>query len=170
MNLSIESMLHRMCFRALVSWLALAGAAVSGSNLYAAALSPPTAVIVKGETAWTRIEYRSQGSAVSGLQFDLQYDRRMLYIEVSIGSGAAAVGKALTTTVLPNGDLRILIGGFNQTVIGDGGAVDLNIKMSVFASTGPHPLGITNVVGVKPDGTGVSVRRVGQGRITAIPQ
>ena len=69
-----------------------------------------------------------------------------------------------------NNNLRILIGGLNQTVIGDGGAVDLNIKMAVFASTGPHPLSISNVVGVSPDGTAVSARRVGQGRITAILQ
>src|SRR6266516_5630756 len=164
MNLSIESMLHRMCFRALVSCLALCGAAVSSSNLWAAELSPLTTVVVKGETAGTRIEYRSQGSVVSGLQFDLQYDRRVLYIEVSIGSAAAAAGKALATNVLPNGDLRILIFGFNQTVIGNGGVVDLNMKMGEFAPTGPQQLVITNVGGVTPDATGVSVR-AGEGRI-----
>ncbi len=160
---------HRMCLPPpgavrslrwggmLLIGIVLITAGVPSSRLVAAELSIPTVMASAGDRVNASVVYSAQGATVAGLQFDLKYDRSVLTITATAGSATTGAGKSLTTAVLPNGNLRFLIFGFNQNVIADGIVVNLTIQVNPSSSAGPYTLGFFNTSGVAPTGKSVSI-------------
>jgi hypothetical protein len=130
----------------LIASCILAVLCASNARLFASELTIP-----RGGSADDRVnavvEFRAEGTAVSALQFDLRYSAGVLAVTATAGSAATDAGKLLTTTVLANGDLRVLIFGFNQTVISDGVVGSLSIQLRTPSAAGTHTLGLANVSG-----------------------
>jgi len=172
---SAESLADRVCstfpspvrsprqFHSLLVWIVLAAASVLVSSLDAAELSVPTQVAHGGSVVNVSVGYGAKGATVAALEFDLEYDPSALTITAEIGSAATSAGKFLAMNVLSSGQIRFLIFGFNQNVIGDGSVVVLTIQVSANSSVGPHRLDILNALGADPSGQGVPVEtRSGQ--------
>ena len=165
--MSKVSLLTRIGLGAVILWATLSGGA-DGNRLRAAELSFRTTVIPGGSGAKAGVAYRARRSALSALQFDLQYDQNILAVSVAAGDAAVAAGKVLTTVVLPTGNLRVVIFGFNQTVIADGNLADLRIQVSASASPGPYTLRCVNIIAVTPAGEPFSVD-AREGNVVVIP-
>src|SRR5438270_5029948 len=66
------------------------------------------------------VVYRGSGDTIAGFQFDLHYDTESLKVTPSLAPSATNAGKTLSFNVLEDGTLRVLVVGFNETLIGDG--------------------------------------------------
>jgi hypothetical protein len=132
----------------------------TGSKLRAAepVLSIGTVRATEGQTVKTRVQYTANGAEVSAFQFDLHYDHNAIAgISASIGSAGSAAGKTLTSAVLKNGNIRYLVFGFNQTVIGNGDVIDLTITMASEVEPGPYSLQMLNPAASDPNGNSVPI-------------
>ena len=118
-------------------------------------LTLPTEIVrTNGAVINMSVLYASHGASVSGLQFDLQYDRSVLSIGWKAGTATTSANKVLSTNVLQNGDTRYLIAGLNQTIFPDGIVVDLTIHVSPEASAGSYTLRFVNLAATDPFGDG----------------
>jgi hypothetical protein len=117
-----------------------------------ARLALSTAVASAGSSVVAKVQYRALGSEVSALQFDLEYDPSVLTVIPTIGNAAEAADKTLAFAVLSPGHLRAIVFGLNQTVIGDGDIVGLNIQVIAGARVGPQSLAFSTVVFASPEG------------------
>jgi hypothetical protein len=151
-----------------IAWVTVVVAASGANIVHAAELRIPTTVVAAGGSADASITYRSAGAAVAGMQCDLTYDEHILITAVTTGSAGLQAGKMVQTSLLSNGALRILLIGFNQSVIPDGSVMDLKILVSQSADPGTHTLRCDNAVAVTPDADGLEIAVRG-GRIVATP-
>ncbi len=147
---------------------ALALVSLGGSTMHAADLGIPTTVVAAGGSADVSITFRSEGSAVAGLQCDFAHDSNILITSATPGSAALLAGKAVQTALLSDGKLRVMIVGFNQTFVSDGSVVDLTVQVDPFAKPGRYTLRCDNVTGVAPTGEEVEID-VRQGQVIAVP-
>src|SRR6476659_6666349 len=86
---------------------------------FCASLSAPAQVATPGQTLIAALSFASEAQAVSGLQFDLDWDPALalrLFPGAQIGSST----KVLYAVKLPNQALRVMIVGTNQQLIADG--------------------------------------------------
>jgi len=109
-----------------------------------------------GQSAHITVNLTNQGAQIAGLQFDLVYDKTAMSITAATGSAANTAGKFVATNSLSNG-LRVIVTGFNQNLIGDGGVADLTIAISAGAATANYPLAITNTSATDASGTTVAL-------------
>lgn len=136
---------------------------------YGAEISVRNTVVPNGSTRSASMLYKADGAAVSGLQFDIEYDHNVvLALTVTAGEAANSAGKSVVTAQLPNGDLRVVIIGFNQTTIADGVIAVLNVSLSSYAAPGPYHLRLTNVIGVTPSADPILVQ-ARDGQIVGVP-
>jgi hypothetical protein len=151
--------------------MSLGSAAVATAAVGTAELSLPTVKASAGGSVVTSIKLQTEGTEVSALTFDVQYDPSAVAITPVIGSSALAADKVMFYNVLPQPDgtayLRILIFGLNQTAIEDGSLVDLMIEVNPNSPTGAHPLDLVNVSLATPDAQAVPFK-VHSGRIVAV--
>lgn len=154
-----------------LSALMLACTALGSSQKLVAAepeLSIPTVDAKQDQTVKTTVQYRADLAKVSAFQFDLQYDRKVISnISATLGPAAAAAGKTLASAVLSNGNIRYLVFGLNQTVIGDGAVITLKITIAPEAESGAYPLEMLNAVASNPNGIAVPIK-VSSGRVVVI--
>jgi len=148
-------------------FLAVAAVFVTAGPLLAAQVSMPVTQARAGETVESSVQYRAQGAEVAALNFDLAFDDSVLTITPTVGSAAADAGKGLEYTVLPSGNLRVLIFGVNENVIGDGSLIDLTIEVSADSSPGPHVIEFVDATFASPDAEAVPVR-VRSGRVIRV--
>jgi hypothetical protein len=120
-------------------------------------LSIPTNLAAPGQTFRTNVQFDPQGTAVAAIQFDLRYNRNVLTVTPTLGSAAIGAGKTFASAVLPNGDTRFIIFGFNQNTIGSGSIIDLSITVNAHAPTGIYALTFLNALGATPSGQGVAI-------------
>lgn len=122
----------------------------------AADLSLGTAASGPGQPVNLSVTLRTLGANMSGLQFDLSYDKTALGISVVAGSAAEAAGKQVFLGDLPGGK-RVLIIGFNQNLMGDGGVANPTITAGASVPSGSYPLALSNSGGTDPSGQPVSI-------------
>lgn len=153
-------------------WIVVLACANAGSKRLIAAepqLAIPTVDATEDATVKTGIQYTGNGAKVSAFQVDLHYSHQAISaISATIGPAAAAAGKMLTSAVLSNGDIRFLVFGLNQTVIGSGGVINLKITMASEVEPGSYPLEMLNAVASDPNGNSVAVT-VSSGKIVVPP-
>lgn len=119
----------------------------------------PTVTVRPGDTVTTRVEYRAHGTDVSALSFDLACPDGALSIVPTIGREAKDAGKELASTILPNGNVRVLVYGLNDHVIGDGSLVELMIAASADSSPGRRPIRFVDAQFARPSGEAARVRQ-----------
>ena len=141
--------------------LIVASATLAASSKLVAAnpvLSIGTVYAKPGQTVNTSVLYTPNGAEVSAFQFDLHYDRNTLTgISATLGPAATLAGKMLASAVLSNGDIRYLVYGLNQTVIGHGTVVVLTITVATDAAPGTYALQMLNAVASDPKGNEVPI-------------
>lgn len=114
------------------------------------------------------VSFVSQGSSVSAVQFDVQFDNSIFTIGESLGTSGSAVEKQFYVSNVSPASVRYLIVGFNQTVIPDGIAVNLTLNVNSNAASGTYSLSLANVMGADPQGNPVAIAAVA-GTITVEP-
>ena len=124
----------------------------------AAELSIPFATVkTQGASAVLNVHFTPQGANVSAIQFDLLYDTNALTIDAVAGAATAAAGKSLAAGTLPNGTVRFVVLGFNQTTLDTGSLVDLTVRLNSSSADGTYSLKLLNVIAVDPSSAVLNV-------------
>jgi uncharacterized protein (TIGR03437 family) len=147
-------------------------AALTAANC--AELSLPSPAAAPGTSLLLPVRFTSQPSAVTGIQFDLQYDSSALSLSATVGATARNSGKTLYLRDLPLVRPRIshrascrtcrlkrfLIVGLNQNLVVDGTLVNLFASVSSTAPGGTYSLRFLNVVATDSSAHAVTVNAV----------
>ncbi len=112
------------------------------------------AIAKPGDTVDIPIIFRSSTTAVSSMQFDLNFPLGMRITSVDAGPAATAAGKSVQFSVINSGS-RVLAFGLNQTPIGTGTVAILHFAIDVSATPGTKIIQVLNLAGSTPAGTGV---------------
>ena len=86
----------------------------------AAELTIGQGVVGAGKPTTLSVQLASGGDALTGVQFDLEYDATALEVSVEAGPVVAQAGKNLQSNVIQPGKRRVLIIGLNRNAIEDG--------------------------------------------------
>lgn len=130
-----------MRYRNLAILLALAAAG------NAAELSVGSAAATAGQPATLNVTLASRGAALTGLQFDLEYDATALDVSAAAGPAATNAGKGLQSAMVKPGKQRVLVFGLNQNSISDGIVVVLRVSLKDVAEVGEHAIHLSALVG-----------------------
>jgi uncharacterized protein (TIGR03437 family) len=126
-------------------------------SLFASQIVLPNQAVVAGTSILVPVAFASQGSSVSGIQFDVQFDDSAISMGAILGDSATNAGKGLYAVSVVPGTKRLVIVGQNQNAILDGTLVSLFINVSPSASSGVYPLKFSNVVGTDPAGQAIAL-------------
>lgn len=122
-RLGLPFLRRNMRYRNLAILLALAAAG------NAAELSVGSAAATAGQPATLNVTLASRGAALTGLQFDLEYDATALDVSAAAGPAATDAGKGLQSAMVKPGKQRVLVFGLNQNSISDGIVVVLRVSL-----------------------------------------
>ncbi len=136
-------------------WKYLALLVICAARIPAASLSAGIVSGGAGQSVNLSVALQTQGAQISGLQFDISYDKTALTMAVAAGTATSAAGKSLSTNSQATG-VRVLIVGFNQTLIADGSVVNLTIAVAANAA-GSYPLTVSAASGTDPSGQAVAI-------------
>ncbi|HPO14126.1 MAG TPA: cohesin domain-containing protein [Candidatus Hydrogenedentes bacterium] len=96
--------------------------------------------------------------SVAALQFDLLFNGEVLSLpEVTVGAAAAAAGKDLCHNLIQPGQMRVIIAGFNQNIIGDGVVAEAHFSIAEDAPGSVETLSFSGVTLSDPNGQAVPV-------------
>lgn len=140
-------------------WLAAAVLALCGT-VQAATLSVGQASGTAGDLGITLpISLASAaGESVSGIQFDLLFDSSVLSVsQVATGAAADAAGKSASYSVVASGQIRVIIAGLNQNVIGDGVVATASLGIATSAATSTQEVSFSGALLASPSGQAVTV-------------
>jgi len=137
--------------------LALARLLFGATTAFAAQVSLPTQSGASGGTFVSPVVFTSQGSAVSDVQFDIEYDNSALTLTATVGSSASNASKTLYSVNLAPNKKRFLIMGVNQNLISDGSLLNFSITVSPTAPGGSYGLALSNVCGADPSGNAAAI-------------
>lgn len=129
------------CLTIYVSLLAL------NSITYAAEVSVPSLATGPGSSISLSIMFDPQGSSLSGIQFDLQYDNSNMSIVVTPGEATGVSGKSIYLNGISPNRLRFLVAGLNQNVIGAGPLLNLLVNLAPNALAGSYSLVVSGATG-----------------------
>ncbi len=136
------------------AYLLAGGVALAGAEL-----SVTGARLDPGGAAVAEIRFAAQGSKVAAFQVDLHFDAAQLRISTSAGPAATAKEKLVDSAEATPGRRRILLMGFNQTVLDDGVVVSLLIS-SRTGTPGLYSLQLRDAVASDKDGNLVAVATI----------
>jgi hypothetical protein len=139
--------------------LCITGLLASCFALNAAELRIPNTALGPGEEAVAEIRYAAQGSQVAALQLDLNYDAASLRISAVAGPAATAKGKVIASADVAPGRKRILLYGFNQSVVADGVVVSLSVS-AASGAPGSYDLRLTDAIAVDQNGNVVPLATI----------
>lgn len=134
------------------------------------AISVGNSTGIAGLTATVSINLTSGTIGISTLQFDLIPANEISAINpvvITTGVAATIANKSASANVLPNGNVRVLIFGLNQTIIGSGGLAVVQFNIASNATSGSHTIGITGIVSSDSNGNNVPTTGV-TGSITVV--
>jgi uncharacterized protein (TIGR03437 family) len=112
-----------------------------------------------GQSVIAAVSFSSEGHPVTGLQFDLECDPGLslrLFPGTRIGSSV----KTIHSTTLPDGALRVIIVGINQTTIEDGDVLRPVLFVDANAAPGAVGIRITNASATDHHGNQVALDAV----------
>jgi len=119
--------------------------------LNGAELSIPKITLSPGSAAVAEIRYAAQDSQIAALQLDLNYDAANLKISAVAGPAATAVEKVIASAEVAPGRRRILLYGFNQSVLADGVVVSLLVS-ATSGVPGAYDLRLTDAIAANANG------------------
>ena len=143
-----------------------------------AVLSIPDQALRSGDVAIGAISFSSEGQAISGLQFDIEWDAG-IDVQTSVGALVGQSSKTLQQLASSgNRGVRCLIVGMNQNLIPDGEVLRVYLFAAPATAPGTLHLRISNAAAVSTDGQAVAIQSVavnvqvqsGSGSLSLQPQ
>jgi uncharacterized protein (TIGR03437 family) len=123
----------------------------------ATVLTLGSAVVRSGQVTIAALSFASEGQAVSGVQFEIEW-AAPLVIAVAAGGQIRASAKTLYTAMPSRNAQRLLITGLNATEIRDGDLLRCFLSVLPGSTAGTAHVTFKNVVATSPAGDAVSVR------------
>jgi len=120
-------------------------------------VSLPDQVGAASQTVAAAISFAVEGQAISGLQFDLEWDSP-LDVRITVGTRTRASTKLLYTASTGPRGTRCLFIGYDRDTLGDGELLNVFVVIASDAPTGTAMVRFTNAVATSPDGTPVELR------------
>jgi hypothetical protein len=128
------------------------------ASSYGAEVTLDSGTAKSSEPVALNVHLSSSADALTGLQFDLQYDASALDVSVEIGPSADAAGKILQTARTPASGQRILIVGFNQKNLADGVIAILHVSVKDgHGAEGEYPIRVTGLAGTNAKAESIPV-------------
>ena len=118
----------------------------------AAVLSLQDQVGAASQTVVAAISFSAEGQAISGLQFDLEWDAA-LDLRITAGTRTRASSKLLYTASTGPRGTRCLLIGIDRNTLGDGELLNVFVVIAPDAPAGTAMVRFTNAVATSPDGT-----------------
>ena len=122
-----------------------------------AQIALPDQSATPGASILDQVTFASQGSSVSGVQFDVQYDNSALSLGATLAPPVSTSNKTLYAVDLAPNKKRFLIVGLNQSLILDGALINLVVNISPSAPAGTYALALSNVCATDPAGNATQV-------------
>ena len=122
-----------------------------------AQIALPDQSATPGASILDQVTFASQGSSVSGVQFDVQYDDSALSLGATLAPPVSTSNKTLYAVDLAPNKKRFLIIGLNQSLILDGALINLVVNISPSAPAGTYALALSNVCATDPAGNATQV-------------
>jgi uncharacterized protein (TIGR03437 family) len=122
-----------------------------------AQIALPDQSATPGASIQDQVTFASQGSSVSGVQFDVQYDNSALSLGATLATPVSTSGKSLYAVDLAPNKKRFLIIGLNQSLIPEGTLINLVVNISPSAPGGTYALALSNLCGTDPSGNATPV-------------
>lgn len=138
---------------------------VAPSTSFAAQLTISNQVALPGMSIQVPVNLGAQGSTITGMQFDIQFDDAVLSVSATLGNSANSAGKQLYSSNVAVNTLRCVIVGLNQTAIADGSVVNLMVEIAATAGAGVDALNLANVSATDAMGQAIPISAAG-GAIT----
>lgn len=113
-----------------------------------------TSSVIAGNGVDYLVAFGTGSTDVSAFQFDVTLPAGITFNTVTAGPVLTTSGKGVSANMVGNA-LRVLISGLNQTPIGTGLAVTINLRASATLTTGQLPLTMSNVSASDPAGSAV---------------
>jgi hypothetical protein len=122
------------------------------------ALSLSNATGTTGQSLVVPINLAAQGTAApSTFQSDLSFDSsKLTFTAAQAGTQLTAAGKSLSSTVLANGNVRLLAVGINQTVIANGLVANVSFTLSSQFLSGGTTVTLLNCASASALGSALS--------------
>lgn len=130
-----------------LAWVVVTG--TIGAALLSAQLQLPDATLQAGGSAVVPISLQGSTS-ISGVQFDLEYDRAALKVEVISGEAIRSSAKQFYVADVDQRQ-RVLITGENINVFADGMLVFLQVSTDPTTAPNRYPMRVVNMVATSPD-------------------
>ena len=130
-----------MRIRNAVMLLALATAA------NAAELSVASAMATAENRAALNVSLATRGDALTGIQFDIEYDATAVDVSVEAGPAATSAGKGVQSALVKPGKQRVIVFGLNQNGFSDGVVAILRVSLKDTAEAGLHGIHLSALVG-----------------------
>lgn len=119
-------------------------------------LEPGTAKV--NEPVALNVNLTSAADALTGVQFDLEYDLSALDVTVEIGPAADKAGKVVQSSILEKARQRVLIIGFNRDTMTDGTVAVLHVAVKASAdSSKTYPVHLTATAGTNANAEAIAV-------------
>jgi cohesin domain-containing protein len=130
-----------------------------GSTVWAADVSFEKTVASPGATVLVSVDYRAKGDQVAAIQFDVLFDPTEVAITaVNPGPASTDAGKTVASNLIAPGQMRVLIFGLNQSVIGDGIVATLTAVVGPDVQQGQSRLEFDQALGASPEATEVAIK------------
>jgi len=123
----------------------------------AAELSVGEGVVAAGKPADLSVKLAGGTDAPTAIQFDVEYDAAQLDIGIEAGPVAREAGKNMRTAKLQAGRQRVLIFGFNRTIIADGVLAILHVSYKGQETGKTFPIHLTGAAGTNENAEHVAV-------------
>ena len=125
--------------------------ALTCASAYSAMLVAPSQSGNPGQTATAPFSFSSEGAAISGVQFDLEWDQA-LDVKVVLGGQARQSSKILYTAAFAPRVLRCLVIGMNREILQDGELLKVFLIIGPNATPGLAQVRVNNASATGPSG------------------
>jgi len=122
-----------------------------------AELSMEHGVVAPGKPAVLNVTLAIGKDAPTGIQFDLEFDAASLDVGVELGPAGKQASKMMQGNKLQAGKQRVLIIGFNKTMISDGVLAILHVSYKGQDTGKTFPIRITGASGTNEKAEPVAV-------------
>jgi uncharacterized protein (TIGR03437 family) len=110
-----------------------------------------------GGSVLVPVVFASQQYAISGIQFDLQYDSAAVNLGATLGDQSRNSAKSVYVADIDSNTRRFLLIGFNQNAISDGVVINLFVNVNQNTADGVYTLALSNVLATDPSGNASAI-------------
>ena len=127
----------------------------------AAELHLDSAPVAANTPAALSLHLEAGESALTGVQFEVEYDASRFDVKLEIGPAAEIAVKVLQSNTLQPGKQRVLIFGFNRNKIGDGVVAIAHVMLKGALDEQSYPIRISAPAATSAEGQAVPITGTG---------